>query len=406
MPMLPNLRELVVKDVTGRSPCIAHLFLGPRLESIRMAHLQQSESVLAFVHSINTHCLSLKRLDIDLLTVQYLFQVLPKLILGRVELESLRIPFLSSEILAHIATWPRLRHLEVDRIRTEDIGPISGSGLTRITDLELSSGSPDGALTFNQFISLCRPYQLRQLSLAIENDESASSSEWQHCFETLSRYCSSTLEVLHISQEEDGMIMIEHGALQPLLTFRNLRHLSMTRVLPDLDNHWLREMAQAWPHLQVLDVVEYRSQVLDIPISGITLEGILPVLEHCPDLMELALTINAPPHCIQFSERPWRSISNRNITTLNVGDSVIEDPVDVAHFLTYILPNLKNIISWGNPDLFDKAESKMVQIYRSRWEEVLSMMKDMKVQCLEERSAVREHENVGSDLHLRNCLSG
>jgi hypothetical protein len=161
MPMLPNLRELVVKDVTGRSPCIAHLFLGPRLESIRMAHLQQSESVLAFVHSINTHCLSLKRLDINLLTVQYLFQALPKLILGRVELESLKVPYLSSEILAHITTWSRLRHSEVISIITEDIGPISGSGLTHITNLELGSGYSEGPLAFNKFLSLCRPYQLQ-----------------------------------------------------------------------------------------------------------------------------------------------------------------------------------------------------------------------------------------------------
>jgi hypothetical protein len=391
--MLPNLRELVVEDVTGRSLCIAHLFLGPRLESIRMGHLKQSESGLAFVHSINTHCPSLKRLDIDLLTTKYLFQVLPKLILGRVELESLRVPFLSSEILAHIATWSRLRHLEVRRIRNGDVGPISGSGLTRITDLKLGTGDPEGALTFNEFLSLCRPYQLRQLSLTIEGDGSASS-EWQQCFQTLSRHCLSTLEVLHISQDED--CMIEHGTLQPLLTLRNLKHLSMTRVLPDLDNHWLREMAQAWPHLQVLNVVEYRSQVSDITISGITLEGILPVLEHCPDLMELALTINAPLHCVQFLERPWRGISNRNITTLNVGDSVIEDPIDVAHFFTYVLPNLESIISWENRYFLVKAEFEIANIYNSRWKEVLSMMKDMKVQRLEERSAVRKHENVGT----------
>jgi hypothetical protein len=226
------------------------------------------------------------------------------------------------------------------------------------------------------------------------DDEWTSSSEWQQCFETLSRYCSSTLEVLHISQEEDGMI--ENGALRPLLTFRNLRHLSMTRMLPHLDNHWLREMAQAWPHLQVLNVVEYRSQVLDITISGITLEGILPVLEYCPDLMELALTINAPLHCVQFLERPWRGISNRNITTLNVGDSVIDDPIDVAHFFTYVLPNLESIISWENRYFLVKAEFEIANIYNSRWKEVLSMMKDMKVQRLEKRSAVRKHENVGT----------
>jgi hypothetical protein len=55
MPMLQNLRELVVKNQSR-----SHLFLGPRLEFIRMVCLRPSKSVRTFTLSINTHCLSLQ----------------------------------------------------------------------------------------------------------------------------------------------------------------------------------------------------------------------------------------------------------------------------------------------------------------------------------------------------------
>jgi hypothetical protein len=273
--------------------------------------------------------------------------------------------------------------------------------VTHITDLALYT---DESITiFDQFLSLCRLYQLRQLSLRIwfhddDNNNDARprpASEWQQFFQTLSRYCSTTLKILNIDQGDYHLI--EHAAFLPLLAFRNLTHLSMSCVYSDLDDALLSQMAQAWPHLEVL--------VLRLPLSGlvatgVTLEGFLPLLEYCPKLRELALTIDAfsEPHCLHSSGQPWQGISNPNITTLTVGNSGIASPVYVAQFLSYIFPNLKKIIFWEdlNPDIFDD-DYEAREIYCPRWEKVLPMMQNMKVEHLQERNPNNENGNIGMD---------
>jgi hypothetical protein len=381
MPLLPNLRYLVVQHygLKATPSCIADLLVGPRLESIEMVSLLSTEIDLVFdlvfLQSINKHCPSLRRLSIDYPTLERSPLAIKALIAGQSELETLEVGFLAPKILAHIATGSRLRRLEVRNLRARDFSPISGSGLAYITSLQLST--EEDVTTFDQFLSLCRPHRLRQLSLAISLDRSVPSSKWKQFFQTLSRHCSSRLEVLHIWQT--GHQEIEHEALLPLLTFRNLTQLSMTCVFPDLNNHRLEQMAQAWPHLQVL---ELRSPVRGIPAGGITPEGILPLLEHCPELRELALTVNVPLKCILISGQPWRGLSNSKITSLNVGNSIIEDHIGVAYLFTYIFPNLEKIVSWEFLDHVQAvtltSEVAQMLTYWSRWKKVLPLVKTMK----------------------------
>jgi hypothetical protein len=119
---------------------------------------------------------------------------------------------------------------------------------------------------------------------------------------------SVSLLFVHIRQSvhwQNEHRMMEHQALLPLLTFRDLVHLSMTCLLSDLNNHQLRRMAQAWPRLQVLGL---HSPGLATATSAITLEGILPMLEYCPWLRKLALTINVDLH----GEPSWQTFMARH----------------------------------------------------------------------------------------------
>jgi hypothetical protein len=374
IPILPNLCKLGVCGSETAPLGIADLFLGPKLTNIHIG-LASPTNELAFVQSINRLGLSLRNLRID---GRYLSQAGLDLILGQADLESLRIGVLTPVILAHVATWSNLRRLTVSSLSAGVIGPVAGSGLTHITDLSFSA---ENVTTLNQFLSLCRPYQLRQLSLGIPRNELPPSSQWQQCFQTLSRYCSSTLEDLDISDHP-----INHSAMLPLLDFRNLTHLSMTCVFSDLDNARLSQMAQAWPYLQELNL---QSPESDIGQSRITLGGILPVLKYCPKLRELALTVDATSHpcanspCTSHPEQPWLGISNHNITILDVGNSVIDSAKGVAQFLSHILPNLEEINSFeyiyeasrggvSKEDLFRMVE------YKTRWEDVVLVMQNAK----------------------------
>jgi hypothetical protein len=379
MPLLPNLRHLVVQHYGLRATpsCIADLLLGPKLESIEIASLLSTEVDLVFdlgfLQTINKYCPSLRRLSIDYPIMERSLGAIQDLITEQVELETLEIGFLTPKILAHIAIASKLRRLEIANLRARDLGSISGPGLAHITSLQLSTA--EDVTTLDQFLSLCRPYQLQQLALAISFDRFVPSSKWQQFFQTLSCYCSSRLEVLRIWQNTHQEIELE--AFLPLLTLRNLTTLSMTRVFPDLDNYQLARIAEAWPHLQVLHL---RSPGAGMNAGGITPEGLLPLLENCPELRDLALTVNVPRHCIRISGRPWRGISNPNITTLNVGNSVIQDSIAIALLFYHIFPNLEKIISWGCLDHMQAAAGEVTQMltYRSRWKEVLPIMKTMK----------------------------
>jgi hypothetical protein len=385
LPILPNLRELVLGS-NFMDLDVGRLFLGPKIDSIDLCSLSSPTSALPFIESITVQCPSLRNLSIDYTTMCKFPLAIADLVLGQVELESLRVGHLTPTLWAHIPAL-KLQRLEVVRLRARDVGPVSGSGLTQITDLLL--GTREDATIFDQFLSLYHLHQLQHLTLDIFGHTSPSSSQWQQCFQTLSRHCSPTLKVLHVSQMMYRKT--EHQALLPLLTFRHLTDLSMTGLFFDLNNHILSELARRWPHLQALTLRSPAST------SGITLEGILPLLEYCPKLRELALTLNAPLNCVPFSQRPWRGICNRNITTLTVGRSIIEDPVGVAHFFSYILPNLKHIVTREDIELRTPYNEPTPDIdeYNSRWERVIPMM-NTKAWCSQEWSPITEHENLGA----------
>jgi hypothetical protein len=375
-PILPNICELEVYGSETAPLGIADLFLGPKLTTIYI-DLRSPTSEPAFVQSINKLRLSLRNLRI---VGRYLSQARSDLILGQADLESLRIVMLTPVILAHVATWSKLRHLQIDSLSAGVIGPVAGSGLTHITNLSLFA---ENVMTLDQFLSLCRPYQLRQFLLGILRNELPPSSlwpQWQQCFQTLSRYCSSTLEDLRVSYQS-----INHATLLPLLDFRNLTHLWMTCVFSDLDDARLSQMAQAWPYLQVLQL---QSPASDIGQSRITLGGILPVLKYCPKLRELALTVDATCHpcanppCTSHPEQPWLGVSNHNITILDVGNSVIDSAKDVAQFLSHILPNLEKIISFRfryapMEARITNEDISWMDDCRSQWEDVVPMMRTL-----------------------------
>jgi hypothetical protein len=143
---------------------IGHLFLGPKLEFICMISVFSSTGGFSFIESVTTPCLSLRSLIIDHKVLVQFPLAITDLILGRVGLESFRVGKLTSKILTHITT-SKLQRLEVENLIAGDVSPISGSGLTQITDLPLRTW--ENVNTFDQFLSLCRPYQLQHLSLKI-----------------------------------------------------------------------------------------------------------------------------------------------------------------------------------------------------------------------------------------------
>lgn len=194
-----------------------------------------------------------------------------------------------------------------------------------------------------------------------------SSSLWVRACTTL--YTSSiNLKALHIEERDAPLVDDDSYSVgRDLLSLPIFQKLTFIFLNPwggfDIDNQTLQNLSADWPQLQSL-VLGIKGPW--IKPSRITLEGLIPLLLQCPYLRVLGIVINAtgPDHSLEM--RPGQGIHNSKITILDVGSSQIRNPVNVAAFLSGILPCVTKINMWvhpRNPGLEDIAR-------RDAWNQV------------------------------------
>jgi hypothetical protein len=368
-PLFPNLRKVSGLFGSLMNPkLLADLFFGAKLDCVVLG--LDSKNGPSLMHYIKSRCPSVKSMELFYENKPGVVQAIQNLILGLGKLESLTLSKLTLLDLIRVSVLPTLRHLDVREIEAGNTDSIPSSGQTHLISLALRV--TDDLIIIDRLLSLCRPHQLQKFTLT--SIISCPSSQWIQCFQTLSAYCSTTLETLIISSF--GAEFVANDVLVPLVTLQKMTHLSMDCNFKNLGNHELKQIALAWPHLQELSLLqevmlEDTFEELD---TEVTLVGILPLLEHCSKLTELRVPMNVSHNCIRLPDRPWGDICNRNITSIAVGNTVNENPVAAAILFSHILPNLKHIRSWAEDEdyLLDDGN-------RSRWDEVCSLMEDLRV---------------------------
>jgi hypothetical protein len=365
-PLFPNLRRLTVDRFGSlRDPkLLADLFFGAKLDCVVLLalHSKNGPSLLRY---IKRRCPSIKSMKLLYENKSDVVWPIPNLILGLGKLERLTLSKLTLLDLIRVSTLPTLRHLDVITLEAGDTDSIPSFGQTHLTSLELCI--TDNLIAIDRFLSSCRPHQLREFTLT--SLIPCSSSQWQQCFQTLSVYCSTTLETLTISSLEEDVMA--NDVLTPLLILQNMMNLSMECSFENLGNHELKQMALAWPRLQKLSLLP--EDTFEEINTEVTLVGILPLLEHCSKLTKLRVPMNVSQDCIRLPDRPWGDICNRNITSIAVGNSVNENPVAAAILFFYVLPNLKDIYSWAEDEDYSLDDGN-----RSRWDEVCSLMENLR----------------------------
>jgi hypothetical protein len=368
-PLFPNLHKLTAVRFERDANLLADMFFGTKLDTIELYDLH-SISGPSLMRQVQSRCPSIKRMRLGYKHNPGPMQATSNIVFEFGGLESLALPSLALPDLIRVSAFSTLRDLQVHKVVAGDTGPMPGSVHTHLTRLQL--GTMEDVLLFNEFLSSCRPHQLQMLALT--SPVQSPSSQWQQCFQTLSLYCSTTLETLIIEAFAEEVTVLSNTVLAPLLTLQNLTHLRIHCSFEHLDDHELKRMALAWPHLQELRLLPYGTsfEVLD---TEVTLVGILPLLEHCSKLKELWLPMNVSQDCIHLPDRPWRDICNRNITYIAVGNTIMENPIAAAIFFFHVLPNLRSIDSWDDVDEDEAADGRN----RARWKEVCSLMEHLRM---------------------------
>ncbi|KAL1673326.1 hypothetical protein EV122DRAFT_222931 [Schizophyllum commune] len=125
--------------------------------------------------------------------------------------------------------------------------------------------------------------------------------------------------------------------LEPLSTFRHLTQIEFTNYPLDLSDADVMRMAEWWPDLRVLRMDQYRS----IPNPAtLTLKSLIHLAHGCAKLERIDL----PIHARNVPDVAGTIVGGgSSVVALDVGNAPIGDPAEVAGFLRYLFPGVKEV---------------------------------------------------------------
>ncbi|CAE6476287.1 unnamed protein product [Rhizoctonia solani] len=246
--------------------------------------------------------------------------------------------FLTTNVLASASKLPELEEIllwsrspvgEIEDVMTLDMHQLQPGSFPKLREFSL-----DASLAQMRIFVTTPAFNPKTLTyLHITSLEIERPNDVQSFLETLVDVCHP-LETLVLSMlvkwveiTPPPRITMEH--IQPILKFRHLLDFDITYNYPlyvtDAD---LEHIARSWPNLRTLMLSEYPyfcSDDIELPSLG----GLIPFAEHCPNLINLGLFVNASlPFALPAAAvKPFKKLQ-----LLNFGQSYIQenDVVGVA----------------------------------------------------------------------------
>jgi hypothetical protein len=368
-PVLPNLRHLYCYEGTGVNKYM-WLFLAPRLTHLRFSPSVCSSPDPAVVESINTACPNLRNLEIrpDLSFSPGAHSLLAStstLIGSLSALESLHCEFpLSPAAILHLSRLPSLTNVtlfEHPSAIARSLAGISGPAFAHLTSLVIHAW--DGPSTANLLrvlylkklknlnIIFCPPSDFGHLEALLKlyhphafNDYQSTwpdSSGLSQVFTAIQASCDGLQSLITTSRRGGGTIspFSSPYIITPLFSLRNLTSLGIGGICQyDLDDAVLKEMASAWPLLQIF---RFRVTRQDFQPKA-TLEGLAAIISGCSQLREVSAAIYVSAvqtRDIDVSEYN----SNGSVFKLYLDASLVDDDVnlvELAEVFAILCPKL------------------------------------------------------------------
>ncbi|KAF9465371.1 hypothetical protein BDZ94DRAFT_1189577 [Collybia nuda] len=349
-----------------------HLFLGPKLEAISFEIGLAEILPLSLLVNLKVQYPSLKCLEVKTYhgTTKHV-EAISSVIRDWESLCDIRVPSLSNDALAYVATLPGLTHLGLSTTtRQEGFGELSQKDA--FPDLRALTL---GCKTSSFYTEVLKSISSRPLEVLNVLGDRSPRYELIDFFEVVEEHCDqSSLRTIsffdtmidkmgrrgtgpgsHFLFDLDDYI-ISPKVLEPLLYFSGLIEVDLDPVGSfDLDNAAVKDMAMAWPHLRRLSLGKrYPSTAR----PRVTLFGLLPIAEYCKNIEFLSISIDARSGIRRGIVPETRGVRNGRLVTLGVGTSAIEEPMLVGSFLSSVFPGLVDIVTLepeiGNGD--DKEE--------------------------------------------------
>ncbi|KAM5537047.1 hypothetical protein V8D89_009193 [Ganoderma adspersum] len=181
---------------------------------------------------------------------------------------------------------------------------------------------------------------------------------------------------------------LDRQTFEPLLLLPNLETLDLDLAHElDIDNGFLMAMALAWPKLRRLEFcVDHPLWDSSAYAPSATLLGLVPFAVLCPDLGILGMPVDTdtshriPPRLLERRPGLGAPEAGSRVYHLNVGLSVVRDPVPVAAFLSDAFPKLIEVFTAWTDDMEGDMNEDLdgdigtPEEIRERWEEVVFLV--------------------------------
>ncbi|KAF9468375.1 hypothetical protein BDZ94DRAFT_1246630 [Collybia nuda] len=377
-PLLPNVKKVIWSPHDYAYLLQLHVVMGPKvidltlpLDHVGMEYGEEERfEVIRNLASAYPHLQ-----HVDLTYSQNTLEevdLVSSVVCSWAHLRTLEVNTLSPAALVHLASLPYLQRLSFADVDTETplenfpqpSAPISFPALQYLAIIatKLSSCS--------SLIETMQSCALKEINIEVYGHQLVTG--WRHLFLALKNHCkASSLTSAHFREcsfpplpenmaEYTGTI----DTIQPLLSFPNLSSVRMPFPQTIITNSAAETMAVAWPRLKQLVLLPWNHMQQHQPC--LTLQGLIPFVNHCPELESLSLTLDAlliPSNHSKIENSHFQNGGKGPVLLLDSDGSMIESQQEVATFLSTLRINIQSAHADSGRDVGLSSEWLLVESF-------------------------------------------
>ncbi|KAF8870457.1 hypothetical protein BD779DRAFT_1792006 [Infundibulicybe gibba] len=349
-PIFPNLVKIIWTFEKQETFPYISMFLGPSIREIQL-YVSGDSVQISLLPTLGMRCPSLVHFELSTPDCypdvgQQMKSLLPQWS----QLETLVTQYLPEESLRIAAALPHLRSFTLSHA---DVEYGDASSLTLGADA--ATNSPLRKFTFSLF--------------------GPDPPVWRDLFATLAGLRNkgklTTIYIDDFAVSNDGYGPSTADELRLLFPLPSLTHLILRTCCGfDIDDAFMHEVAAAWPCIHTLNI-EAAEILQQFAPRQLTLQGLAPLAERCPNLQDLTVHINVAHICSNHFDACSNFDSKSCVDYLDVGRSpILRKSVPwAAAYLSTIFPKLRDVhyvSDYGGlerpayPDRWSDVESHLV----------------------------------------------